>query len=296
MWAGIATAGACLAGLNRDVRRREMSPLREGFALSAANPQPNESESTIGLDTKGVKRPTAPAIKPQAKASFARARAALGSEESTAAALSELDADVYARSSVVPREGRWRVIHLLAAGACRPFAPLPLTRDKLRLLGAALKAGSYRSAKDYLLVAKKMHLVCGGVWDEALNSAMADVTRSVTRGLGPPKQAASFSLDELADRDWRAQQVEKEGPRCVEAAGMCMALWMLRGLEAASALGEQATISADRGLASLDLGPTNRIRGDAGAPDPRVRVCKSGRPCERSVQILPSCSIGVGAK
>ena len=230
---------------------------------------------TLGADSQGVKRPTAPVVKAVAKASLAKARAALGTDESTELALKALDDDVYAKSSVTPRDGRWRVINLLAAGASRPFAPLPLTRQKLRLLAAALKAGSYRSAKEYLLVAKKMHLVCGGDWSEALRTAMADVTRSVTRGLGPAKQAVTFDLKEIAERSRQSRHLVVDGPRCPEATGICMALWLLRGLEAASVLGEQATVSADRALASLDLGPTKEDPQGRGCPRTLACACSS---------------------
>lgn len=53
-------------------------------------------------------------------------------------------------------------------GMKKPAHFLPLTRKKLRLLGAAFEAGGYRSGGEYLGVAKARHLQKGYLWDSVL--------------------------------------------------------------------------------------------------------------------------------
>ena len=247
-------------------------PLREGFASAPAvhreatiqvpEPVGGEARGSAStncdkfVDTKNVRRKTAPVIKKHTKASLEKARAALATVEATGRALAALDGDVYAKSSVGPRQSRWSMLGTLAEGAANPFQLLPLTRKKLRLLGAALKAGGYRSGAEYLKVAKAKHLQAGRTWDGILQATLADTTRSLARGLGAPERALEFDLEGLAAKGRTRAGKHSEGPCRPVAVGVCLALWMLRGLEGASLLGEQAAVSADRSWATLDLGPT----------------------------------------
>ena len=259
----------------------ERVPFSEGFACGplafkaganvAAASTGCGADDRRGLDTRGVKRACAPTVAPVRKASLADAQAALATEDATRAALRALDADVYARSAVRPREARLRVLQVIGATAFAPFVVTPLTRRTIRLLGAALKAGQYSSAEAYLSVAKKAHLDAGYEWSTVLEAILKDTARSTSRGVGAPKQAPSFSVSDLAGRPRAREPVAARGPRCPVETALCMAFWMLRGLEAASILGEQAEISPDRGFARLDLGPTKQ--------DPKGRGCGRTLAC-----------------
>ena len=254
------------------VSAAEVAPLREGFAMNSGGaPSVRSGNDKEGdpppkaldlVDTKQVRRSKAPVIKKHVKASMAQARAALASRQSVGRALAELDGDTYANSSVAPRNSRWKTLVTLASGAGDAFKVLPLTRSKLRLLGASLKAGSYKSGAEYLRVAKARHLQAGHCWDTVLQATLADVSRSMTRGVGAPERAMAFGLVELAHLGRGRKGAHTEGPVNPVAVGICMALWLLRGLEAASLLGEQASISSKRDYATLNLGPTKSdVRG-----------------------------------
>ena len=65
-----------------------------------------------------------------------------------------------------------------------------------------------------------------------------------------------FDLTELAKLGRARMGEHRERPCLPVAVGVCLTLWMLRGLEGASLLGEQAVIGEAKGWATLDLGPT----------------------------------------
>ena len=82
----------------------------------------------------------------------------------------DLDRDVFVKSASAPRNSRWRTLVDLGAreGPKTPAHLLPLTREKLRLFGAAFEAGGYRSGGEYLGVAKARHLQKGYLCDSVL--------------------------------------------------------------------------------------------------------------------------------
>ena len=72
----------------------------------------------------------------------------MSTEAARAEALSEFRLGIYAESSRHSLGFKWRtVVRLLAVWGAVPFLP---TVDKIAMLGAALKAGGYRSAPGYL--------------------------------------------------------------------------------------------------------------------------------------------------
>ena len=264
----VATVGAVAAA-------GRQAGLREGFACGPLAGKPCsrfESKEPVEIvrpeldlcDKKGVRRPLAPVVRAKAKASFSRARAALASADARAAARKALEEDFYARTSTGPRAARWKGMLELGRGAAPPFELLPVTTQKLFDIAAALKAGSYRSADAYLGILKKEHLIAGHPWTENLGTAMADAVRSVKRGIGPSGHAGDFDLSELAAIQGGSVTCTG-GPEVPRETGICMALWMLRGLEAASLLGCQAEILEGRGLARLNLGPTKTDTAGRGA-------------------------------
>jgi len=254
------------------------SPLREGSAAKprklmraalrcavAEGPQLLTAGSA-GVDTLGVRRAYAPTLKGRRLGSFALARAALSSAACKKRALDEFEADIYAPSSRLPRRAKWNTLLKIAAKAEAPFQVLPLDPQTIALLGAALKAGGYRSGYSYLSVAKKEHVLARHSWASELDIALTDAKRSLERGIGPSKSAETFGLEKLANLSGCGLRVVRGEPVCLVDTGICMALWLLRGLEAASLLGEQAFVDESESLATIDLGPTKT--------DPEGRGCK----------------------
>ena len=49
-----------------------------------------------------------------------------------------------------------------------PWPTLPITPDKLHAVGSLLKAGGYRSPKNYLQSAKNAHVEAGFSWNDSI--------------------------------------------------------------------------------------------------------------------------------
>ena len=78
------------------------------------------------------------------------------------------------------------------------MALLPLTAWKVTALGAALKAGRYRSYAAYLSVAKQeAERVAEAPLPPSVGLALRDAARSCARGLGAPAKAEGLPLELL---------------------------------------------------------------------------------------------------
>ena len=74
---------------------------------------------------------------------------------------------------------------------------LPLTQDKIRLLGASLKAGQYRSASLYLSAARRAHEELDLPITPAMQLAFTSAVRSCDRGKGPERRMEGIPLELL---------------------------------------------------------------------------------------------------
>ncbi len=128
--------------------------------------------------------------------------------------------------------------------------PWPLTKGSLRIAAAALKAGAFRSASQYLYCLKKTHIRKGHAWNVSLGVEMLDCIRSCTRGIGPPKRAAPLPLDRL--------QLPFPAP-CALLGGTDSILigcwWLLREVELAGLMKSDITLldGDGCGVASLNI-------------------------------------------
>ncbi|CAK0846143.1 unnamed protein product, partial [Prorocentrum cordatum] len=113
--------------------------------------------------------------------------------------------------------------------------PWPLTADKLRALGATLKAGKYRSASMYLSAYRVEAERRGCHLAGTMVQVLKDATRSCNRGLGPPVQALPFTFADFrnlpgSDDPWvRNGPV---GPRNCLVGGVW---WLTREVELSTA-------------------------------------------------------------
>ena len=77
-------------------------------------------------------------------------------------------------------------------GLLRPaLEALPLTPQKIHVVGALLKLSGYRSAKIYLSAIKKLHYEMDEPWSTALELAERRFLASVQRGMPPPRAKVS---------------------------------------------------------------------------------------------------------
>ena len=121
----------------------------------------------------------------------------LSSSVEREAAVDDLVTDVYAASSRPKQMTMWRlVVKALAKWHLTPFPP---TREKIIALGAALKAGRYASAENYL---SHYRVSCereDSGYGAALQRLHLDVVRSCRRGLGAPCRALGLPLLRLGE-------------------------------------------------------------------------------------------------
>ncbi|CAE7838251.1 unnamed protein product [Symbiodinium sp. CCMP2592] len=112
--------------------------------------------------------------------------------------------------------------------------PYPLTPDGMYIVMGGLKEAGYRSAMQYLDLAKQEHVQKGHPWTDQLALAYRVCSRSCKRGLGPAKQAAALPLDKLAGLDQSRCQVPS-GPARPVTSTIVASWWLLRELEASRA-------------------------------------------------------------
>ena len=110
-------------------------------------------------------------------------------------ALAIFDRAVYADSASGPNASRLRTCEKIFALWGDPL--FLLTQQKVRKLGASLKAGGYRSASAYLSIVRVEACRAGQSIDSMLAQAFTDARRSCERGLGPSRKVAGLPLTRL---------------------------------------------------------------------------------------------------
>ena len=123
----------------------------------------------------------------------------------------------------------------------------PLTVDKLYAVGAMLKHGGYRSARNVFSRAKDFHIELNYEWTDSLQRVLRRVCRSICRGIGPARQPAALPLDEVAASSTLgvAPLVERGpvNPRAVVIAG---SFFLTREIEASLARRGHITFDTTR--------------------------------------------------
>ena len=105
---------------------------------------------------------------------------------------------------------------------------------------AALKLGGYRSAVQYMEVAKQEHIGLGHPWTEKLQQTYRAAKRSCMRGLVPAKQASALPMGRLAGFS-SSEPMATPGPTSPARSTIISSWWMLRELEASRAKIEHLT-------------------------------------------------------
>ena len=237
-------------------------------------PAPPESAAggrapDFGVDIKGVRRATAPTVKPRRTGCLQEALRIAGSKHLRRAARRRFREGVYARSSLRGRRAKLKTVRRILRELRIPF--LPISAAALSELASVLCASGYRSAPSYFGLWKKEHVLARHSWTEELSATYADCVRSVTRGLGPAKRAPTTKAESFQPSDWPLEPVCRRGPILPGfMAGVGIA-WLLRGGELAALLGEQATVDEAARTATLSLSATKT--DPAGTGCDRMLTC-----------------------
>ena len=185
--------------------------------------------------------------------------------------------DRYAASSKAPIESRWKTWQRLCAS--RALDPLPLTQEVIFKVGALLKEGKYRSSAQYFSVAKQRHREAEYPWTDALDLAVQQAVRSISRGLGPSRPKKDLFVDRAGqDLPVRLVQaydrlgVPREHRFAEPLPVVTVALWfLLRGIEIANVKCKDVSFVRNLRQVKLSL-PVSKT-------DPSARGCTRVHSC-----------------
>ena len=162
------------------------------------------------------------------------------------AALREFRNDIWARSNTRSQDSRWK-------SWCKicwewNVSPLPLTPEVIEKVSASLKAGGYKSVRQFFSRARREHIVstCLQVPPE-VELSMKDAVRSLERGLGGPALKEAFRREDI-------KLAVKSRDECGVAALIALGIWfLLRELEIAALRVRDIVIDIDQKTVSLTL-------------------------------------------
>ena len=140
----------------------------------------------------------------------------------------------------------WQKFHDLAfQHASEPVPMIPVTVRPLVLTGALFKKGGYRSYCNYLSAIKTVHVEANHQWTQLLAHTGAWVTRSVLRGIGPAHQSCSFAFHKLCALPRHHEPLVECGPANPVHVALLASLFLLREVEASTAVVSSWTFDAD---------------------------------------------------
>ena len=144
-----------------------------------------------------------------------------------------------ASTAVGPAESRLKLWETMSVRAS--LEPFHLTPDGMYVIMGAMKEAGYRSAMQYLDLAKQEHIQRGHPWTAQHVLAYKVCARSCRRGLGPTKQASALPLDKLATLDQASCSVSL-GPVPAVTSTIVASWWLLREIEASRARVRHVTL------------------------------------------------------
>ena len=176
----------------------------------------------------------------------------------------------------------------------RGIKPFPLTPNKVRLAAALLRQAGYRSAPGYLSGAKRRHVEMGFPWDDQLALEFKDCCRAVKRGIGPPKGAAPFQLDDVVGLtvERRAELQKSLVIQDPVNTVIVASWWMLREVELANIRRADVTIKSGPGpcgIAEILLPVDKTDVAGSGKQRAHCCACPAAACPVRALRALLSC-------
>ena len=113
----------------------------------------------------------------------------------------------------------------------------PVSVQRLEVAAACLRRGGYRSAEQYLIEIKRVHVKSGHPWSSEHSMVYKECVRAIKRGMGPDRQADALAIEEFASLP--ASTIKKFTRDYWPSAGVDAAIiscaWLLREVESSSA-------------------------------------------------------------
>ena len=148
-------------------------------------------------------------------------------------ALAELDRDMFSASARASNKNKLQTVTKALAFFGYPL--LPMTVDKIRAVGAALKKGHYASAASYLYAYKGHVERLGHNLSAAELRMIRDSKRSAERGLGGPVKARSLPFERLHELSGDRAPLVKRGPLSPRNAIVAGSWFLTREVELSTA-------------------------------------------------------------
>ena len=214
---------------------------RTAGCRTAASAPPPSTSVRLALPT----RADAPIVRNCKRGSTSDASSALA-DRGIDELISGLRQDKVARTSVGPAVSMWRTWQQYHRETLGPLVPvLPITPIIVITVGAMFKAGKYRSFQNYASAAKNAHVEAGHDWTQLLDHTRAWVTRSVSRGIGPARQSCSFVYHQLLRVPTTPMPLHSDGPHHPVRFALLSVAFLLREIEASTAVLGSWTIATD---------------------------------------------------
>ena len=197
--------------------------------------------------------------------------------DNSEAAILEYEADKFSAGSWATRAAwgtTWRDYHGKAIRLNHAIAGedvFPLSPVLVANIAALMKLDNYRSFTNYLSWAKREHLRLGHPWSIQLDLEAKEAVRSVSRGIGPSRQSASFELESLATCDSAVTNPLRGHPLFEFDFVILGSLWVMREIEVAWATRQDLLLDEGRLIASWKV-PVSKT-------DPAAKACTRSWGC-----------------
>lgn len=173
------------------------------------------------------------------KGSFAKALEVARCKNRLGQALKDLNKGFWTSSTAAVKKSRREEVLKLAREVSGRREVLPLDRQTVEHVAAALKAGGLASADQYLNELKLLHVEAGYCLEAWLSRTFQLCKKSVARERGPVRRAPEVDLDELPAEGWdRLQDLAVPLGAWAYAWGVA---WMLREIELSKVRWEHVT-------------------------------------------------------
>ena len=214
-----------------------------------------------------------PRLKPRARGSQSKALGIATCGSAVHAAEESLKRDMFAASTIGPKQSRLRLFHAIAQRAVgKPVYPLAVYT--LTTVSGILKAAGYRSAHMYGQEAKLHHVELGHAWSSQLDRVAKLCKDSCLRGLGPPQKAGEIRLHEIADPLEITPALAEGGPMQTKRSWVVATFWLLREIELAGLRLHQSHVVVGDDWAELNLPVSKTDCGGLGKKRSLQCICR----------------------
>ena len=189
----------------------------------------------------------------------------------------EFKKNFFAESSRRSRESKRREVLELAKLVCPDKPVIPLHREVVEGVAAAMKRAEMKSGFQYLVELKLLHVEAGFDLSAPLLRTFDLCKKSLERGKGPVKRAAEVKIVDLEDHLKKQRCQKKSWPEWPALSFLWGAVWMLREIELRKMKGHHVRLIEDQKQVSIWI-PVSKC-DQKGEGVRRTLACCGKSPC-----------------